>query len=348
MEIETKDYSYQEYVALYKRARRENFKVIIHGVCNECGNTFTKMHTDEEGYHLCTKCKTKKNQIKKYGSVENAQKHRLEKARATNIKRYGCECAFQSELVKDKIKKTLTERYGNGTLIENPSQIKEVKDKVKQTNLERYGVECYLSSNEYKEKSKKTSLERYGVESPNSSDIVKQHKVESYLSHYGVTNPNKCQEVRDKVVNTCLERYGRIWNVYKYYYDDCRFDSSWELKLYIYLKNHNYNFIFHPKDMIKEYYVNGKKHYYEPDFLIEGQLYEVKGSHFFNEKGQLIDIYKDKSIMAEKQNAMKDVNIITEDSELLKEAFKYFDTLKIDIKEFRRNDGKDNDFATDN
>lgn len=69
---------------------------------------------------------------------------------------------------------------------------------------------------------------------------------------------------------------------------------------------------------------------------------------YFYEKGQLIDIYKDKSVMIEKQNAMKDVNIITEDSELLKEAFKYFDTLKIDIKDFRRNNGKDNDFATNN
>lgn len=89
-------------------------------------------------------------------------------------------------------------------------------------------------------------------------------------------------------------------------------------------------------------------YFYEPDFLIEGQLYEVKGSHFFNEEGRLIDIYKDKSVMIEKQNAMKDVNIITEDSELLKNAFKYFDTLKIDIKDFRRNNGKDNDFTTNN
>ena len=337
MEIETKDYSYQEYVMLCKRARRENFKLIIHGVCKECGSAFTKMHIKEDGYYLCSKCLTKKNQIKKYGSIENMQKHKMEKTRATNLKKYGCECSFQNESVKDKIKKTLTERYGNGTLIENVSQIREVKDKVKQTNLERYGTESYLSSNDCREKTKKTSLKKYGVESPNSSSIVKQHKVESYLSHYGETNPNKCQEVRDKVVNTCLERYGRIWNVYKYYYEGCRFDSSWELKLYIFLKDHNYNFTFHPKDMIKEYYINGKKHYYEPDFLIEGQLYEVKGSHFFNEEGQLISIYGDKSVMIEKQNAMKDVNLLTEDSELLKKAFEYFDTLKINIKDFRRN-----------
>ena len=50
MEIETKDYSYKEYVVLRNRARRESFKLIIHGVCKECGNAFTKMHTDEEGY----------------------------------------------------------------------------------------------------------------------------------------------------------------------------------------------------------------------------------------------------------------------------------------------------------
>ena len=346
MEIETKDYTYQEYVCLYKKARRENFKLIIHGVCKECGNVFTKMHTDEEGYCLCSKCKTKKNQIKKYGSIENMQKHKMEKTRETNLKKYGCECSFQNESVKSKIKKTLTERYGNGALIENVSQIEEVKDKIKQTNLERYGTEYYLSSDDCKEKIKKTSLEKYGVESPNSSSIVKQHKVESYLNHYGETNPNKCQEVRDRVVKTCLDRYGRVWNTYKYYYDGYRFDSSWEVKLYIFLKDHNYNFTFHPKDMIKEYYVNGEKHHYEPDFLIEGQLYEVKGTHFFNEEGQLINIYGDKSVLIEKQNAMKDVNILTEDSEFLKEAFKYFDTLKIDIKDFRRNN--DNNSSINN
>lgn len=346
MEIETKDYSYQEYVLLRNKARRENFKLIIHGVCRECNKDFVKMHTKEEGYYLCSKCLTKKKQIERYGSIENMQKHKMEKTRTTNLKKYGCECSFQNESVKDKIKKTLTERYGNGTLIKNASQIKEVKDKVKQTNLERYGSECYLGSEDCKEKTKKTSLEKYGVESPNKSDIVKQHKIESYLKKYGETNPNKCQDVRDKVVNTCLERYGRIWNVYKYYYDGCRFDSSWEVKLYIFLKDHNYNFVFHPKDMIKEYYINGKKHYYEPDFLIEGQLYEVKGSHFFNEDGQLIDVYKDKSVMIEKQNAMKDVNILTEESDLLKKAFNYFDTLKINLKDLRKHN--DNNSSINN
>ena len=40
--------------------------------------------------------------------------------------------------------------------------------------------------------------------------------------------------------------------------------------------------------------------------------------------------------MIEKQNAMKNVISLTEDSELLKKAFSYFDTLEINIKDLRR------------
>ena len=252
MEIKTNDYSYQEYIELYNKSRRENFKIMIRGVCEECSKEFTKKTAfREDSYYLCSACLTKKTIIKKYGSIENMKKQTMEKIRATNLKKYGCECSFQSEKVKDKIKETLTDRYGNETLIENPSQIKEIKEKIKKTNLERYGTEYYLGSKDCKEKTKNTSIKKYGVENPNSSDIVKKHKAESCLKLYGETNPNKCQSVRDKVTNTCLKRYGRIWNVYKYYYDGCKFDSSWEVKLYIFLKDHNYNFVFHPKDMTK-------------------------------------------------------------------------------------------------
>lgn len=336
MEINTEDYSYQEYCKLYNKSRRGKFKLVIHGTCSECGEQFTKRHVNEEGYYLCSRCLSIKTKIDKYGSLEEAEKHRMEKTKATNKKKYGCEFTFQAESVKEKIKSTLTERYGNGKEIINPSQIESVKEKVKKTNLEKYGTEYYLSSNDCKEKTKETSIKKYGCESPNSANIVKKHKKESCISRYGVDNPNKLQNVRNKVTSTCLSRYGRIWNVYKYYYDGLRFDSSWEVKLYIFLRDNNYNFVFHPTDKIREYYVGGQKHYYEPDFLIDNELYEVKGSHFFNENGELINIYKDKEIMLEKQKAMENVHVLTEDSELLKLAFEYFNTLKIDIKELKK------------
>ena len=159
MEIKTNDYSYQEYIELYNKSRRENFKIMIRGVCEECSKEFTKKTAfREDSYYLCSACLAKKTIIKKYGSIENMKKQTMEKIRATNLKKYGCECSFQSEKVKDKIKETLTDRYGNGTLIENPSQIKEIKKKIKKTNLERYGTEYYLGSKDCKEKTKNTSI----------------------------------------------------------------------------------------------------------------------------------------------------------------------------------------------
>ena len=36
-----------------------------------------------------------------------------------------------------------------------------------------------------------------------------------------------------------------------------------------------------------KYYVDGKTHYYFPDFEIDGKLIEIKGDHFFKEDGTM-------------------------------------------------------------
>jgi hypothetical protein len=48
---------------------------------------------------------------------------------------YGVENVFQSELIREKIKQTMLEKYN----VEYPAQMQEVKEKMKETCLERYG-----------------------------------------------------------------------------------------------------------------------------------------------------------------------------------------------------------------
>jgi len=58
------------------------------------------------------------------------------------------------------------------------------------------------------------------------------------------------------------------------------FDRSWEFKVYDFLTEHNIQFEYHPKISIP-YKCEDTQHYYHPDFLVNGRLYEVKGDNFF-------------------------------------------------------------------
>ena len=78
----------------------------------------------------------------------------------------------------------------------------------------------------------------------------------------------------------------------KYIYNNIKFDSSWELAYYIWLKDHNINFEYHT--VILEYKVNDTTHFYYPDFKVNNELQEIKGTHFFDKDGQLIDPYSKK------------------------------------------------------
>lgn len=61
-------------------------------------------------------------------------KSRLEKARQTNLEKYGVENPFQAEEVKAKIRQTSIDRHGG---IGNGS--KEIADKISKTKEKKYG-----------------------------------------------------------------------------------------------------------------------------------------------------------------------------------------------------------------
>lgn len=71
--------------------------------------------------------------------------HRKEKAKLTNIEKYGTEWGFQNEKVQKKIEATNIKKYG----CKNPSSAEAIRIKVKQTNLQKYGVEFVSKLVEY-------------------------------------------------------------------------------------------------------------------------------------------------------------------------------------------------------
>ena len=57
------------------------------------------------------------------------------------------------------------------------------------------------------------------------------------------------------------------------------FATSWEFKVYDFLTEHGIPFEYQIEPIPYEY--DGGIHYYHPDFLVHGKIFEVKGDNFF-------------------------------------------------------------------
>lgn len=282
------------------------------GVCCICGNS-TKWKNTSYAKTCSRRCASK------CGNTKEA----IEKRKETRYKHFG---GYTNENVLNKQRKTCLEKYG----VDNPWKAESCKEKIKQTKLERYGDENYNNP----EKNKQTCLEKYGVESHNSLDFVNEKRVATFRKNYNGENLEKLvakrketrykhfggytnQEILDKQKETCLTKYGvecPLQNVEinrlrpsKYLYDNENFDSSWELAYYIWLKDNNINFTFHNDKL--PYKIDGKLHYYQPDFKVNETFIEIKGPHQLTENNEIIDPFTGK-ILYEKTQCMKDNNVI--------------------------------------
>jgi len=144
------------------RDTRIHGKCATPGCCQDFDKTFRDLHENKSPY--CKSCTTKV---------------RIERAKETNMERYGGTNPMHSEAVKGKIKETNMERYG----VANPSQSEAVKGKIKETNMERYGVANPMQSEAVKGKAKETNMERYGVANPmQNPEISEKCMISCYKS----------------------------------------------------------------------------------------------------------------------------------------------------------------------
>ena len=86
----------------------------------------------------------------------------------------------------------------------------------------------------------------------------------------------------------------------RYIYDNAKFDSAWELALWIYAKDHNEEIIREPVSF--DYIYDGKIRKYYPDFKYKGKLIEIKGSHFFKKDGTMYLPYRNPNWSDEEYN----------------------------------------------
>lgn len=111
-----------------------------------------------------------------------------------------------------------------------------------------------------------------------------------------------------------------------YIYKGIKFDSSWELAFYIYLTDMKKSFIYHPPVYLEyEDSQAHQKHVCWPDFLVEGQFYEIKGDQFFNEKNEPYNRYT-KQYWWEKYKVLNDNNVKILRLEEIRKYLKYIST----------------------
>ena len=176
----------------------------------------------------------------------------------------------------DKRQKTLKNKYG----VTNNLHVNNVEQKIKDGWIE---------------KSKKTRQLKYGAYF-SKEKIEKTNK--ALIEKYGSLE-NAYKQRYEKIQNVFQSKYGTkyplmFYSHKKYGFDNNLFDSSWELAYYIWLKDKGISFEYHTQKI--EYIGDdGKNHTYFPDFIVNGKIVEIKGDHFFNEKGEPFNKYTKRS-----------------------------------------------------
>lgn len=234
---------------------------ILHFTCVLCGQDVTRKGMHFNGKLLCKKCNMKTSMLEKYG-VENFSQSNIAKSKTRVV----------SQETIDKRKKTCLEKYG----VENPLQSPEIIEKSRQKIIERYGYYGgQLHTEDAQKKRKETNLKKYGVENPLQSKVI-QSKISSNRHKFTAdNNPMYNENIKDKIIK-CRKP--------KYIYDNIKFDSATELYFFIYQKENGAD--IERADVCFDYAFNNKTHQYYPDFVVNNELVEIKGSQFLGENGE--------------------------------------------------------------
>ena len=250
------------------------------GKCKECGKQL-KWICFNLGYDriFCSrKCRSNNIEVK-------------QKYKDTCLERMGVDHNFKSKECRDKIEQTNLIKFGKKSF----SQTDEWKEKTEQTNLIKFGKKSFSQTDEFIIKTKLTNNNRYNSDYySQTKEFIKRYK-RTCNNRYHVDNFSQSDEF-EKI---CLERYGvrryaQSINFIKNHrkrikYDNLTFDSSWEVDVYKYCKENNIPCEYQPNIQFT-YEYNNKTFIYQPDFLINNKLYEIKGDQFFRD-GKMINPY---------------------------------------------------------
>lgn len=211
----------KSFVPFGKRQSLQRFCKRSHYLdCLVCGKpVFQKKPSDCRGDIKCTCSKecgkkfrasqTKSVMMKKYGvenpfqveefrakavsSIKAKSSETNKKIKATLEEKYGG-IGTGSPILKEKIEKSIQEKYG----VANVSELPEIRKKISEA----------LKSSEVVQKKKEASRSKWGFDYPAQSEEVQQKMRETTFQHYGVPYTGQILDAREKAKDSCLARYG--------------------------------------------------------------------------------------------------------------------------------------------
>lgn len=305
------------------KGRKKLMTMQFHYICDNCHQECHKqLLRIKEFPILCQTCyislhkaeiqaKREQTCLQKYGATSALGVDEFrEKGYETNLAKYGDRHPQSTQVFKDKVKNTCISRYGvcapsqspeiyakqvelmrQRYGVDNVNKLETCKQKIKQTKKLRYGDENYCNA----EKVKATKLAKYGDASYNNIEKMKATQIAKY-GGIGFASTELAQKVRDKIyelygVDHPMHSHDLFCKTkFKYEYNGILFDSKPEIALYKSLTESHTEFTYQP-DISFPYVYDGKTHYYHPDFLIGDEIIELKGSHFFDDDGRMINPY---------------------------------------------------------
>lgn len=231
----------------------------------------------------------------------------LIKVQNTNLKKLGVKCSFQSEIVKDKIKLTNIKLYG----FENVSKNDDIKQKKINTCLKNYKVKNPMHSQIIKDRLKNKINILFGCDNVFQNEKIKKLIRENNIKIHGVEYTAQTQISKDNAIKTCLLKFGtehasqneEIFTKQQKSGFLLKFHENTQLYYRGTYEKHFLDFCFQNNIKIKKgkriiYYLDGKKHYYFSDFLLEeiNLIIEIKSSYTYKRELLKNEIKKEYSI----------------------------------------------------
>lgn len=139
----------------------------------------------------------------RYGGTLLGSPELAEKARTTNLERYGDEFPQRTEAVKERTQETNLERWGVPWTCMDP----EVRARQLETHHERYGSH-WFASEEGKEAIRQVCLDKYGVDHWMKTPGAWEKLVAVFQERFGVDHPLQLAEFLGKQRDTLIDRYG--------------------------------------------------------------------------------------------------------------------------------------------
>lgn len=183
--------------------------------CSVCQDNTTSFINFRSGYYkTCSQyCSTqeieRRNKISQ--GLENSGYERIEKAKKTNLNKYGVETLFNLKSHQDKMRQSKIEKYGSTNNI----------NKNKETCLERYGVDTLLKIPQIQKHMFESKIEKYGHAGPYCDEYSTskgEQEVLEFLNHYYEFSKNKTLlkyyelDAYSETLNLAVEYCGLYWH----------------------------------------------------------------------------------------------------------------------------------------